>query len=178
MQSKNLGKSSDWTPFFWGGTDLPTSLGSVKWHFWGKRGFSTHSSEKQPCICVSGAKTWPCLVGSSPLLGTYAPVPQTSGGWLDVLSQPPHSASGEAQQHRSFSNNPSSLLAALCWPLAIPAFLWISGTSPWPFTDPEEWWDMLAACKALLHLCFFCESVCNSQEPLRRKLSLDCTWQP
>jgi len=100
------------TPFFWCRTDLPTSLGLVKWQFWGNGSFSTHSSEKQPCTYVSGARRCPLLVGPSPWPGTFTCASQKSGEWLDALPLLPPS-SREVQQHRTHSNNLSTLPAAL-----------------------------------------------------------------
>lgn len=92
---------------------------------------------------------------------------QRSGGWLDVLPLPPPSASGEAQQHRSPSNNPSSLLAALSssvLTVSNPSFslkLWCKSTALHEPTRVMGHAGCVQTPSSPVPLLFF-ESACNS----------------
>lgn len=152
-------------PFSEGEQICPPPWGSAKWCFWGKGGFSTHSGEKQRYIFVSGAKRWPPLVGPSSWTNTFTSAPQKSGGWLGALPLPLPSAGREVQQHRSPSNNLSSLLAAL--PLSVlairnPSFslkLWCKSTA---LHKPTRVMSCAGCMQTPLHLCLFCEFARNS----------------
>lgn len=58
------------------------------------------------------------------------------------------------------------LCLPLRWLLAILPFLSSCGASSQPFSNPQEWWATVAACKPLPHTCLFCESAHKRWEPL------------